>query len=140
MSARLVRDSLIDFKEVAVHGTHGNAVVNHTLCVLMVDISITQKPHFLPLFWSSLTTGACRLLRPRFVVYEDRHLVQEKLSFDCWCKGTKKKSNTQECARHLNKLFFLGKNGRMYWIEKRSFGHGHVRSKSFSGALGHPII
>ena len=54
----------------------------------MVDISIPQKPHFLPLFWSSLTTGACRLLRPKFVVYEDRHLVQEKLSFDCWCKGT----------------------------------------------------
>ena len=25
-------------------------------------------------------------------------------------------------------------------LEKRSFGHGHVRSKSFSGALGHPII
>ena len=39
---------------------------------------------FLPLFWSSLTTGAGRLLRPRFVVYDDRHLVQEKLSFDCW--------------------------------------------------------
>ena len=29
----LVRDSLIDFKEVTVHWTHGNAVVNHTLCV-----------------------------------------------------------------------------------------------------------
>ena len=25
--------SLIDFKEVAVHWTHGNAVINHTLCV-----------------------------------------------------------------------------------------------------------
>ena len=25
--------SLIDFKEVGVHGTYGNAVVNHTLCV-----------------------------------------------------------------------------------------------------------
>ena len=48
----------------------------------------SPRPLFLPLFWSSLTTGACRLLRPRFVVYEDRHLVQEKLSFDCWCKGT----------------------------------------------------
>ena len=33
MSAWLVRDSLIDFKEVTVHWTHGNAVVNHTLCV-----------------------------------------------------------------------------------------------------------
>ena len=34
MSAWLVRDSLIDFKEVTVHRTHGNAVVNHTLvCV-----------------------------------------------------------------------------------------------------------
>ena len=46
------------YKEVTVHGMHGNTVVNHTLCVLMVDISIPQKPHFLPLFWSSLTTGA----------------------------------------------------------------------------------
>ena len=25
-------------------------------------------------------------------------------------------------------------------FKKRSVGHGHVRSKSFSGALGHPII
>ena len=25
-------------------------------------------------------------------------------------------------------------------FKKRSFGHGHVRSKSFSGALGHPNI
>ena len=44
----------------------------------MVDISITQEPRFLPLFWSSLTTGACRLLRQTFGTREAffRLLVQ----------------------------------------------------------------
>ena len=41
-----------------IHRTHGNAVINHTLCVLMVDISIPQKPRFLPFFGSLLMSGA----------------------------------------------------------------------------------
>ena len=134
------------------------------MCVLMVDISITQKPHFLPLFWSSLTTGACRLLRPRFVVYEDRHLVQEKLSFDCWCKDTTiwswkqifryrffrgvcKYLTDSTLQRYFeNQLLHFNWFWRKWRLVTQNFrkavisGHGHFRSKSFSGALGHPII
>ena len=71
-----------------IHRTHGNAVINHTLCVLMVDISIPQKPRFLPLFGSLLMSGALHQSRFKCVVCKDRLSVQEKLSFDCWCKGT----------------------------------------------------
>ena len=80
--------SLIDSKEVTVYCAHVNIVVNHTLCVLMVVISIHQKPRFLPFFWSLLMSGAWHQLRLKCVVCKDRLSVQEKLSFDCWCKGT----------------------------------------------------
>ena len=102
----------------------------------MVDISIPQKPRFLPFFGSLLMSGAWHQSRLQCVVCKDRLSVQEKLSFDCWCKGTKKQVKMQECARHLNKLFFLSKNGRMSWIEKRSFpvmvifGQNHFRGRS----------
>ena len=50
----------------------------------------------------------------------------------------------QECARHLNKLCFLSKNGRMSWIEKRSFpvmvifGHFHFQFSSSQATIhGH---
>ena len=56
MGAGDVLGKLLDLHPI--HRTHGNAVINHTLCVLMVDISIPQKPRFLPLFWSSLMSGA----------------------------------------------------------------------------------
>ena len=164
MSAWLVRDSLIDFKEVTVHWTHGNAVVNHTLCVLMVDISIPQKPHFLPLFWSSLMSGAWHQSRLKCVVCKDWLSVQEKLSFDCWCKGTTIWSWKQIFPLQIFLVVSVSvwlivlyndiseincciltdfEENEGLWLrilEKRSFGHGHVRSKSFSGALGHPII
>ena len=74
---------------VGVHWTHGNAVVNHTLC--MFRWLIFQLPRSLiscPYFWSSLMSGAWHQSRPECVVYEDWLSVQEKLSFDCWCKGT----------------------------------------------------
>ena len=43
--------SLIDFKEVGVHGTHGNAVINHTLCVFrwlifQLPRSLISCPYF----------------------------------------------------------------------------------------------
>ena len=54
----------------------------------MVDISIPQKPRFLPFFGSLLMSGALHQSCLKCVVCKDRLSVQEKLSFDCWCKGT----------------------------------------------------
>ena len=43
--------SLIDFKEVNVHWTHGNAVIIHTFVCFDGWYFNSQKPHFLLLFW-----------------------------------------------------------------------------------------
>ena len=114
----------------------------------MVDISITQKPHFLPLFWSSLTTGACRLLRPTFGAREAffRLLVQRynnlELKTNFWATDFSVASVSiwlialYNDIREINCciLIELEENEGLWLriLEKRSFGHGHVRSKSFS--------
>ena len=72
MSAWLVRDSLIDFKEVTVHWTHGNAVVNHNFVCLDCWYFNSPEASFLALILvviddrrlSSIKTKVCRLLRP----------------------------------------------------------------------------
>ena len=81
-----------------VHRTHGNAVINHTLCVLMVNISIPPEAPFLTLLWvvidvrrlTSIETQMCRLLRPTSGTREAffRLLVQRynnlELKTNCW--------------------------------------------------------
>jgi hypothetical protein len=76
----------------------------------MVDISIPQKPHFLPFFWSSLTTGACRLLRPTSGTREAffRLLVQRY----------EKNAQYARVRPSLEQTFFLWVKGEMSWIEK----------------------
>ena len=114
----------------------------------MVDISISQKPHFLPLFRLSLTTGACRLLRPTSGTREAffRLLVQRYNNFELetnfWATDFSVVSVSIWLIALYNDiqkincciLIELEENeGLWLWIlEKRSFGHGHVRSKSFS--------
>ena len=156
---------LIDSKEVTVHGAHGNAVINHTLCVCL-DGWYFNSPEapFLALILvviddrrlTSIETWMCRLWRLTFGTREAffRLLVQ--------------RYNNLELKTNFSATDFLGvfvsvwlivlygdiseinccilielEENEGLWLrilEKRSFGHGHVRSKSFSGALGHPII
>ena len=147
-----------------IHWTHGNAVINHTLCCFDGWYFNSPEAPFLALVWvvidvrrlTSIETQMCRLLRPTFGAREAffRLLVQ--------------RYNNLELKTNFSATDFLGvlvsvwlivlyndiseincciltdfEENEGLWLrilEKRSFGHGHVRSKSFSGALGHPII
>ena len=147
-----------------IHWTHGNAVINHTLCCLDGWYFNSPEASFLALIWvviddrrlSSIKTKVCRLLRPTSDTREAffRLLVQRynnlELKTNCWATDfwvafvsiwlIALYNNIQEINCCI--LIELEENEGLWLriLEKRSFGHGHVRSKSFSGALGHPII
>ena len=139
-----------------VHWTHGNAVINHTLCCFDGWYFNYPGAPFLTLLWvvidvrrlTSIETQMCRLLRPTSGTREAffRLLVQRynnlELKTNCWATDfwgafvsiwlIALYNNIQEINCCI--LIELEENeGLWLWIlEKRSFGHGHFRSKSFS--------
>ena len=164
MSAWLVRDSLIDCKEVTVHWTHGNAVVNHTLCVFRwLIFQFPRSPISCPylgrygcpapdinrdLNVSSVKTdfgtreAFFRLLVQRYNIFELKTNFSATdfsgVVVSAWLIALYRDILEINCCILTD--FEENEGLRLRILEKRSFGHGHVRSKSFSGALGHPII
>ena len=147
-----------------IHWTHGNAVINHTLCCLDGWYFNSPEASFLAFILvviddrrlSSIKTKVCRLLRPTSGTREAffRLLVQRynnlELKTNFWATDFLGVSVSVWLIVLYNDILEINcciltdfEENEGLWLrilEKRSFGHGHVRSKSFSGALGHPII
>ena len=165
MSAWLVRDSLIDFKEVTVHWTHGNAVINHTFCVFWwLIFQFPRSPvscAYLGRHWcpapdinrasnvSSVKTDF-RYKRSFLSIAGakvQQFGVENKFFRYRFFRGVCKCLTDSALQRHFEKqLLHFDRIGRKWRLVTQNFrqavisGHGHFRSKSFSGALGHSIL
>ena len=141
---------------VGVHWTHGNTVVNHTFVCFDGWYFNYPEASFLAFILvviddrrlSSIKTKVCRLLRPTFGAREAffRLPVQRynnlELKTNFWATDFSVASVSIWLIALYNDiqeincciLIELEENEGLWLriLEKRSFGHGHVRSKSFS--------
>ena len=161
---------LIDSKEVTVHWAHGNAVINHTFCVFWwLIFQFPRSPVSCPSlgrYWclapyinrdsnvSSVKTDF-RYKRSFLSIAGakvQQFGVENKFFRYRFSRGVCKCLTDNTLQRYFgNQLLHFDRIGRKWRkrlriLEKRSFpvmvisGHGHFRSKSFSGALGHSIL
>ena len=156
---------LIDSKEVGVHGTHGNAVVNHTLCVFRwLIFQFPRSPVSCPSlgrYWclapyinrdsnvSSVKTDF-RYKRSFLSIAGakvQQFGVENKFLGYRFFMGVCKCLTDNTLQRYFgNQLLHFDRIGRKWRLVTQNFrkavisGHGHFRSKSFSGALGHSIL
>ena len=157
--------SLIDFKEVTVHWAHGNAVVNHTLCVFRwLIFQFPRSPISCPYFgrhWC-LAPYINRASNVSSVKTDFRYKrsflsiagakvqqfgVENKFFryrfFSCVCKCLTDSALQWYFGNQLLHLDWFWRKWRLVTQNFRKAvisGHGHFRSKSFSGALGHSIL
>ena len=156
---------LIDSKEVGVHGTHGNAVVNHTFCVFWwLIFQFPRSPVSCPYFG--------RHWRPAPNINRDSNVSSVKTDFRykrsfLSIAGAKVQQFGVENKFFRYRFFggvckFLTDSALQWYFENQllhfdwfwrkwrlatqeflksgHFGHGHVRSKSFGGWVKMPIV
>ena len=157
--------SLIDSKEVTVHWAHGNAVINHTLCLFWWSIfQFPRSPVSCPSlgrYWrlapyinrdsnvSSVKTDF-RYKRSFLSIAGakvQQFGVENKFFRYRFSRGVCKCLTDNTLQRYFgNQLLHFDRIGRKWRLVTQNFrkavisGHGHFRSKSFSGALGHSIL
>ena len=157
--------SLIDSKEVTVHWAHGNAVINHTFCVFWwLIFQFPRSPVSCPSlgrYWclapyinrdsnvSSVKTDF-RYKRSFLSIAGakvQQFGVENKFLGYRFFRGVCKCLTDSALQWYFgNQLLHLDWFWRKWRLVTQNFrkavisGHGHFRSKSFSGALGHPII
>ena len=156
---------LIDSKEVTVHGAHGNAVVNHTFCVFWWLIfqfprSLISCPYFgrhwclAPYINRDLNVSSMKTdfrYKRSFLSIAGAKVqqfgVENKFFRYRFFKVIRKYLTDSALQRYFgNQLLHFDRIGRKWRLVTQNFrkavisGHGHFRSKSFSGALGHSIL
>ena len=156
---------LIDSKEVTVHWAHGNTVVNHTfVCFDCWYFNSPRSPVSCPSlgrYWcptpdinrdsnvSSMKTDfRCKRSFLSIAGAKVQQFgVENKFFRYRFFRGVCKCLTDSALQRYFgNQLLHFDRIGRKWRLVTQNFrkavisGHGHFRSKSFSGALGHPII
>ena len=150
---------------VGVHWTHGNAVVNHTLCVFRwLIFQLPRSLIFCPYFgrhWC-LAPDINRDLNVSSMKTDFRYKrsflsiagakvqqfgVENKFFRYRFFRGVCKCLTDSALQRYFgNQLLHFDWFWRKWRLVTQNFikavisGHGHFRSKSFSGALGHSIL
>ena len=147
-----------------IHWAHGNAVINHTLCLFRwLIFQFPRSPVSCPClgrYWcpapdikrdSNVSPIKTDIWYKRSFLSIVGAKVQQfwvgnkflgYRFFGCVCKYLTDSNLQRYFGNQLLHFDRIGRKWRLVTqnFKKRSFGHGHVRSKSFSGALGHPII
>ena len=153
------------YKEVTVHWAHGNAVVNHTFCVFWwLIFQFPRSPVSCPYFgrhWclapninrdsnvSSVKTdfryerSFLSIAGAKVQQFGVENKFLDYRFFRGVCKCLTDSALQWYFGNQLLHFDWFWRKWRLVTLNFRKAvisGHGHFRSKSFSGALGHSIL